>query len=142
MKLFVGSLPFEAVDQDLRDLFGTFGALRSVKVVTDRETGRSRGFGFVEFTTAESGKQALSLDGTTYGRRTLAVKEAEDRRPVLGNPRPSTGAPRQASGGGGPQVTYKGRPNPPPQEFDSKKRKKRGGSRRRRDDDDYSHWST
>lgn len=133
MKLFVGSLPFEAVDQDLRDLFEAFGALRSVKVVTDRETGRSRGFGFVEFTTAESGKQALSLDGTTYGRRTLAVKEAEDRRPVLGSP-------RQASGGGGPQVTYKGRPNPP-QEFDTKKRKKRGGSRRRRDDDDYSHWS-
>lgn len=136
MKLFVGSLPFDTDDQALRQLFSQFGSIRSTKVIHDRETGKSRGFGFVEFDNSEAAKQALTLDGSQYSGRYLNVKEAEDRRPVIG-------APRASNSPSGPQVTYKGRPSEqqPRQDFSKKSKPKRqgGGGKRRRGNDWDNH---
>lgn len=87
MKLYVGNLPYNTTEDDLRNLFSQYGAVDSVAVITDRETGRSKGFGFVEFgndTEARSAIQALS--GQEYGGRALTVNEAR---------------PKTAGGGGG-----------------------------------------
>ena len=80
-KLYVGNLPFSTDETELRELFESHGSLVSVRVITDRETGRSRGFGFVEFeenNAAETARDAL--DGSQLGGRTLRVNEAHDRR--------------------------------------------------------------
>jgi RNA recognition motif-containing protein len=79
-KLYVGNLPFNATEAELRDLFETHGAIESVNVITDRDTGRSRGFGFVEFqeeSSAQAARQAL--DGFDMSGRSLRVNEAHDR---------------------------------------------------------------
>jgi len=91
-RLFVGNLPFETSELDLRDLFGQSGQIVEVKVVTDRETGRSRGFAFVEMSNAdEAGKAIADLNGRDFGGRTLKVNEAEAR----------ASRPAQSAGGGG-----------------------------------------
>ncbi len=78
MKLFVGSLPWATTSQDLNDLFSQYGAVSSANVLTDRDTGRSRGFGFVEFENDEDAKKAISaLDGSDYQGRSLKVSEAK-----------------------------------------------------------------
>jgi len=80
-KLYVGNLPYTATEQELRDLFEQHGTTQSVSVIVDRETGRSRGFGFVEFETAESAQAAReALDGKDMGGRPLRVNEAHDKR--------------------------------------------------------------
>ncbi len=76
-KLYVGNLPFSASENDVRDLFAQYGEVHSVKLVSDRDTGRPRGFGFVEMDSADEAQQALdnyALDG-----RNLKVNEARDR---------------------------------------------------------------
>ena len=81
-KLYVGNLPFSATEDELRDLFGQHGSVESVNVIMDRETGRSRGFAFVEMadaSTAQAAKEAL--DGTDLGGRALRVNEANERQP-------------------------------------------------------------
>ena len=76
-KLYVGNLPFSTTEDELRDLFAQHGEVLSVQVVTDRDTGRSRGFAFVEM---EDGGQAIqTLDGTDFGGRNLRVNEARER---------------------------------------------------------------
>jgi len=76
-KLYVGNLPFNTTEDDLRDLFSQHGQVISVAVIVDRETGRSRGFGFVEM---EDGGAAISaLDGQEFGGRALRVNEARER---------------------------------------------------------------
>ncbi|PSO43410.1 RNA-binding protein [Candidatus Saccharibacteria bacterium QS_5_54_17] len=76
-KLFVGSLDYGVTDQQLNDLFADYGTIESAKVITDRETGRSRGFGFVEFSTDEEAKAAMdALNGQEHQGRTLVVNEA------------------------------------------------------------------
>lgn len=75
-KLYVGNLPFSTTEDDLRELFSQYGEVVSVRVITDRETGRSRGFGFVEMEDASQATQAL--DGTDFGGRSLRVNEAHD----------------------------------------------------------------
>ncbi|MGA8164362.1 MAG: RNA-binding protein [Waddliaceae bacterium] len=81
MKLFIGGLPYETSDEDLRKLFEDIGEVVSAKVILDRETGRSRGFGFVEMMDQADGKKAIeSLDATKIGSRTIVVKKAHDRR--------------------------------------------------------------
>jgi RNA recognition motif-containing protein len=76
-KLFVGSLDYGVTDQQLNDLFAEYGTIESAKVITDRETGRSRGFGFVEFSTDEEAKAAMdALNGQEHQGRTLVVNEA------------------------------------------------------------------
>jgi RNA recognition motif-containing protein len=80
-KLYVGNLPFSITDAELRDAFEKHGGVESANVISDRETGRSRGFGFVEFTDAKSAETALqSMNGADLGGRALRVNEAFDRR--------------------------------------------------------------
>jgi len=79
-KLFVGGLPFATTDDELRELFAAHGEIVSARVVTDRETGRSRGFGFVEFAEDAAGKAAQqALNGSEVGGRTIKVDEAQSR---------------------------------------------------------------
>ncbi len=80
MKLFVGGLPFSTTDDDLAQAFAQFGSVASAKVITDRETGRSRGFGFVEFNSDDEGRAAVAgLDNKELGGRTIHVSEARER---------------------------------------------------------------
>jgi cold-inducible RNA-binding protein len=79
MKLYVGNLPYNVSDDQLSDMFARFGTPDSARVITDRDTGQSKGFGFVEFSNDEQAKQALSLDGTEFGGRSLRVNEARPK---------------------------------------------------------------
>lgn len=91
-KLFVGGLNWKTTDEGLRQAFARFGEITEAKVITDRETGRSRGFGFVTFVQAESAENAISeMDGAQLEGRTIKVNPAEDR--------PRTGG-RGGHGGG------------------------------------------
>ena len=79
-KLYVGNLNFQTQEHELRDLFGQHGEVVSANVITDRETGRSRGFGFVEMATEEAARSAESaLDGQEFDGRQLKVNEAKPR---------------------------------------------------------------
>jgi len=80
-KIYVGNLPFSSTEADLQDLFGRHGAVESVNVITDRETGRPRGFAFVEMENASDADDAISaLDGSDLDGRNIKVNEAQDRR--------------------------------------------------------------
>ena len=86
-KLYVGNLSFSSTEDELRELFGRHGTVDSVNVITDRETGRPRGFAFVEMSEPSAATDAIrALDGTQFGGRALKVNEAQDK---------------QRSGGGG-----------------------------------------
>ena len=87
-KMFVGGLPFATTDEELREVFAAHGKVASANVVRDRETGRSKGFGFVEFEDAEEGKAAeKALNGSELGGRTISVAEARPKedRPARNN---------------------------------------------------------
>lgn len=87
MKIYVGNLPFSTTDNDLRTLFEAHGQVTSASVVMDRETGRPRGFGFVEMAANDQGQAAINaLNGTQVGGRSIVVNEAR---------------PKEAGGGGG-----------------------------------------
>ncbi|MDR1044814.1 MAG: RNA-binding protein [Candidatus Adiutrix sp.] len=79
MKLYIGNLSFSTNQDDLRDIFGNYGEVLSASVITDRETGRSRGFGFVEMDDAGGRKAIAEADGTEHGGRKLRVNEAQKR---------------------------------------------------------------
>ncbi len=86
-KLYVGSLPYSTTEQQLSELFAEHGTVQSAKVITDRYTGQSRGFGFVEMSTGEEAQKAITaLNGTPLGGRTLVVNEArpQEKRPYGG----------------------------------------------------------
>jgi RNA recognition motif-containing protein len=84
-KLYVGSLPFSATEESLRNLFSSIGEVESVSVITDRDTGRSKGFGFVEMSSAEDAKKAIEeLNGKTFMERALVVNEARPQQPREG----------------------------------------------------------
>jgi RNA recognition motif-containing protein len=87
-KIYVGNLPWSATDAELRDLFSTVGTVHSAAVVSDRETGRSRGFGFVEMDEGDAEKAISELNGRDMGGRALRVNEAQERQ-------------RRGGGGGG-----------------------------------------
>jgi RNA recognition motif-containing protein len=90
-KLFVGGLPFSTTDEELAQVFGAHGTVTSATVVKDRETGRSKGFGFVEFEKDDEGKAAeKALHNSDMGGRTITVNEA----------RPKEDRPRRDFGGG------------------------------------------
>ncbi len=79
-KLYVGNLSFSLTDQDLEDAFGEVGTVQSVNIIEDRDTGRSRGFGFVEMSSAEEAQKAIAeLDGAELDGRNLKVNEAKPR---------------------------------------------------------------
>ncbi len=97
-KLYVGNLPFTTTEEDLREMFEQHGPTVSVRVITDRETGRSRGFGFVEFEEESNAEKALqALNGMDMGGRSLRVNEAQDRQGGGGG----GGGGRGGGGGGG-----------------------------------------
>lgn len=75
-KLYVGNLPFQTTEEDLSDLFSQAGNVESVRIITDRDTGRSRGFGFVEMGDEDADKAVEQLNGTEMGGRPLTVNEA------------------------------------------------------------------
>ena len=79
MTLYVGNLPFSADQESVQDLFAAYGDVLSVKLMSDRETGRPRGFGFVEMEDARAAMAALN--GNSFQGRTLRVNEAEQRQP-------------------------------------------------------------
>ncbi len=87
-KLYVGNLPWSASEDDIRELFSPIGVIESVSLITDRETGRSRGFAFVEMDRADANKAISQLNGQDFGGRPLRVNEAQDR-------------PKRSGGGGG-----------------------------------------
>jgi len=79
-KLYVGNLSYDTTEDGLRQLFGQFGEIESVVVITDRISGRSKGFGFVEFKEDADAEKALSLDGQEFDGRELKVSEARPMR--------------------------------------------------------------
>ena len=88
-KLFVGGLPFSTTDDELQQLFAAYGTVASATVVKDRDTGRSKGFGFVEFENDDEGKAAeKALNGSDLGGRSITVNQA---RPKEDRPRPAYG---------------------------------------------------
>jgi len=100
MKLYVGNLSFDTTNQDLTELFGTIGTVQSANVIEDRETGRSRGFGFVEMSSQEEGQNAIAeLDGKEVGGRSLKVNEAKPQNGGGGGG--GRGGNRGGGGGGG-----------------------------------------
>jgi len=88
-KLYVGNLPYSATEQDLTEKFGASGTVDSAKLISDRDTGRSKGFGFVEMSTDAEAQAAIeALDGTDYDGRPMKVNEAKPQE-------------KRSSGGGG-----------------------------------------
>jgi len=80
-KIYVGNLPFSSTEADLKEVFERHGAVASVNVITDRETGRPRGFAFIEMDEASAADDAIrALDGSDLGGRNIKVNEAQDRR--------------------------------------------------------------
>lgn len=79
-RIYVGNLPFSATEDEVRELFGAHGDVESVSLITDRETGRPRGFGFVEMPEDAADAAIQALDGTDMGGRSLRVNEARPRR--------------------------------------------------------------
>ena len=88
MRMYVGNLPYNTTDDELRELFSQHGSVLDAKVIMDRETGRSRGFGFVEMDDSTARTAMEQLNGSEFAGRTLRVNEAEDR-------------PQRRGGGGG-----------------------------------------
>ncbi|HEY7890081.1 MAG TPA: RNA-binding protein [Steroidobacteraceae bacterium] len=87
-KLYVGNLPFTATEEAVRALFSKHGTVEKVSLITDRETGRPRGFGFVEMSNADASRAMQALNGVDFDGRALKVNEAQDRE-------------RSGGGGGG-----------------------------------------
>ncbi len=87
-KLYVGNLPWSTTEDELRQMFGSLGEVESVALITDRETGRSRGFAFVEMDSDGAEKAINEYNGKEMGGRALRVNEAQDK-------------PRRSGGGGG-----------------------------------------
>jgi RNA recognition motif-containing protein len=79
MNIYVGNLSFNTTSQDLEDLFGQYGSVESAAIINDRETGRSRGFGFVEMENAAGAKAIEELDGKDFAGRNLKINEARPR---------------------------------------------------------------
>lgn len=97
MKLFVGRLPFELSQNELQELFEQFGKVKSATIITDRDTGRSKGFGFVEMADATEAQEAIKkLNESEVKGRAIVVSEARDRERTGGG-----SGPRERSGGGG-----------------------------------------
>lgn len=81
-KLYAGNLSYSTTEDDLRQLFSQFGDVESVKLITDRETGRPKGFGFVAMASEEAAQKAIAeLNGTSFMERTITVAEAQPEKP-------------------------------------------------------------
>ena len=101
-KLYVGNLPFSSTEEDLKEVFGRHGSVESVAVITDRETGRPRGFAFVEMSEESAASDAIrALDGTDLGGRNIKVNEAQERQRGGGGGDGGGGGYGGGGGGGG-----------------------------------------
>jgi cold-inducible RNA-binding protein len=98
-RIYVGNLPFQTTEQELREAFAAYGEVASVALPEDRETGRPRGFAFVEMSAEDAAKAIAGLNGTDFGGRALTVNEAREREG--GGRRPSGGGGGYGGGGGG-----------------------------------------
>lgn len=96
-KIYVGNLPFSANEDQVRSLFEQHGTVESVALINDRETGRPRGFGFVEMPRADAQRAIQALNGKDMGGRPLRINEAQERTGGGGG----GGRPRSGGGGGG-----------------------------------------
>ncbi len=85
-KIYVGNLPWTATEEDVREFFSEYGDVASVAIIVDRETGRSRGFGFVEMEDSDADHAIEEANGQSLGGRTLRVNEALERRRESGPP--------------------------------------------------------
>jgi RNA recognition motif-containing protein len=96
-KIYVGGLPYSTTEQELSELFAAHGTVQSARIITDKFTGKSRGFGFVEMATAEEAQKAIAaLNATQLGGRTLTVNEARPQEPrAAGGRSPGGGAAGQ-----------------------------------------------
>lgn len=98
MNIYVGNLAYSTNEEDLRSIFGAFGDVTKVSIITDKETGRSKGFGFVEMSDDKAAQAAInSVNDTDIGGRNAKVNEAKPRENSGGGGRP----PRRDGGGGG-----------------------------------------
>lgn len=100
-KIYVGNLPFSATEDQVRALFSAHGTVESVSLPNDRETGRPRGFGFVEMNQADAARAIQALNGHEMGGRPLRVNEAQDKPRTGGGGRPGGGGGGGYRGGGG-----------------------------------------
>jgi RNA recognition motif-containing protein len=101
-KLYVGNLPFSATDDSLRELFAQSGSVNSATIITDRDTGRSKGFGFVEMSSDQEASDAITkFNGTNFEGRTITVNEARPKAPREGGGGGGGGRDRGGRGGGG-----------------------------------------
>ena len=115
-RLYVGNLPYTITQNDLQQIFSEYGTVVSTQIISDRETGRSRGFGFVEMDSTDAFRKALEgANGRDVGGRQLSVTEARERAPREGGGRPG-GGPRPSGGGGwgGGERRSGPRPSGPP----------------------------
>ena len=100
-KLYVGNLPFQTTEDDLSDLFAAVGAVESVRIITDRDTGRSRGFGFIEMGGEDAEKAINEFNGKDMEGRPLTVNEARPQADRGGGGRGGGGGGYGRGGGGG-----------------------------------------
>ena len=101
MNIYVGNLSYDATESDLRELFSEFGEVTSVKIISDFNSGRSKGFGFVEMAVDEEGDKAIAeLDGADVKGRAIKVNKARPRKEFGGG---DGGGGRRGGGGGGPR---------------------------------------
>jgi cold-inducible RNA-binding protein len=151
-KLYVGNLPFDTDGSELKLAFSQCGSVLDVKIVTDRETGRSRGFAFITMASPDEAQAAISSwDGRNFGGRNLTVNEAVDKPRGFVNPGQSSVGSTGGNPGYGPRrviVDNPGRnqnfsPVTPPSDFgdDNSRKRRRGGSRARRQaQEDGGDW--
>jgi cold-inducible RNA-binding protein len=142
-KLFVGGLSWGTTDDRLREAFARFGEVTEAKIITDRETGRSRGFGFVTYADPKAGDAAMSaLDGQELDGRTIRVNEAQNQQPrrAGGPPRDGGGPPRGGEprsfggddrGRGGGDRDYRDRDRDGGRDDGGRRRERDGGRRQR-----------
>lgn len=151
-KLYVGNLPFDADGSELKLAFSQCGSVIDVKIITDRETGRSRGFAFITMATPDEAQDAISSwNGRSFGGRNLTVNEAIDKPrgsssdnriqpPLTGSTGPGYRARRVVVENPGRSREFA--PVTPPSDFgDANRKRRRGGSRaRRQEQEDDSNW--
>jgi cold-inducible RNA-binding protein len=102
MNIYVSNLSFHTTDEDLQSMFSKFGEVTSAKVITDRETGRSRGFGFVEMSGEKEAKEAMAaLNNKEVEGRAIGVSEAREKQPRSGGGGGGGNYSRGGGGGGG-----------------------------------------
>ena len=99
-KLYVGNLSYNAKDEDLKNLFAKYGTVQSVNIISDRFTGRSKGFAFVEMSSGEEAQKALELNGSDFLGRNVTVSEARPQEPRSEGRREGGGGGRDRDRGG------------------------------------------